>query len=134
MDRKLPRNEEVQRLIRLSDAARATLQEEATSLKLRLDFPARIKSSLKKHPTRWLVASLAVGFLVSGLFFRRRPVVTTEQKKNGLLLTLLGLALTAARPFAKVWLTDQVKNHLLGRPGILTAMAPRGRSEIQPPI
>ncbi len=133
MDRKLPRNEEVRRLIILSDAARVTLQDEAASLKIRLNIPARIKSSLKTHPTRWLLGSLVVGFLGSALF-RRRPATTVVEKHKGLLLTLLGLALTAARPLAKVWLTDQVKNHLLRHPGLFTAKALRGRSEIQPPI
>ena len=132
MDRKLSRNEEIRRLIALSEAARATLDDEVSTLKHRFDFPARIKSSLKQHPSGWLLGSLVSGFLGSALF-RRRPA-TVAQKNKGLLLTLLGLALTAGRPFAKVWLTDQVKNHLLGRPGIFAAKGPRGRSEFHTPI
>lgn len=132
MDRKLSRNEEIRRLIALGEAARANLHDEVSTLKLRFDFPARIKSSLKQHPSAWLLGSLVTGFLGSA-FFRRRPA-SVVQKNKGLLLTLLGLALTAARPFAKVWLTDQVKNHLLGRPGPFTAKGPRGQSDFQTPI
>lgn len=114
MDRKLPKNQEIERLIRLGAAARSCLGNEAVLLKQRLDVPARIHGSLKNHPAAWLFGSLASGFAAT-LLFRRKPAAV-EKKHRGLALTLLGLSLTAVRPFAKVWLTDQVKNYLAGQP------------------
>ncbi|MEY3896636.1 MAG: hypothetical protein RLZZ214_2156 [Verrucomicrobiota bacterium] len=112
MDRKLQQRQEIERLIRLSDSARSSLEDEAELLRQRLDVPARLRNSLKSHPTGWLVGSVASGFAASLLFGRRsqsQPV--PEKKRRGLPLTLLGLSLTAVRPFAKVWLTDQVKHY-----------------------
>ena len=117
MDRKLPPHQEIERLIRLSADSRACLTREVVAVKQRLDFPARIRGSLKGHPSAWLFGSLASGF-VGSLLFRRKPAVTGT-KHRGLMMTLLGLALTAARPFAKVWLADQVKLYLIKRPGTL---------------
>jgi hypothetical protein len=113
MDRKLPQNQEIERLIRASEASRSCLKDQVIELKRQLDFPARIQSSLKTHPTAWLFGSLASGF-VGSVLLRRKPVAA-EKKQRGLVLTLLGLALTAARPLAKVWLTDQLKGYLIGR-------------------
>jgi hypothetical protein len=110
MDRKLQQRQEIERLIRLSDSARAGLEAEAELLRQRLDVPARFRSSLKNHPTGWLVGSLASG-LAASLLFGRRPQVVAEKKRRGLPLTLLGLSLTAVRPLAKVWLTNQVKQY-----------------------
>lgn len=111
MDRKLPKDQEIERLIRRSDAARSCLEGEAVSFKRRLDVPARIRGSLKEHPVGWLLGSLASG-LAASLFLRFKPHAP-EQKRRGLPLTLLGLTFTAVRPMAKVWLADQVKNYLM---------------------
>ena len=117
MDRKLSPDSEIERLIRLSATSRACLTREVVAVKQRLDFPARIRGSLKGHPSAWLFGSLAFGF-VGSLLFRRKPAVTGK-KHRGWMMTLLGLALTAVRPFAKVWLADQVKLYLIKRPGAL---------------
>lgn len=120
MDRKLSKPEEIQRLIQLAAASRSCLGKEVAALKYKLDVPARMRDSLKRHPTGWLLGSLASGLLAS-LFFRRplfrRPktVVTEEKKHRSFPIAILGLTLTAIRPFAKIWLTDQVKNYLAGQ-------------------
>lgn len=107
MDRKFQENPEIQRLILLSQASRSFLGEEIIALRHKLDVPARLRDSLKNHPSTWLFGSLASG-LAASLLFRRRPAVA--KKRRGIPGTLLGLTLTAARPLAKVWLTDQLKN------------------------
>ena len=117
MDRKLPQNQEIERLIRQSAASRSCLANEMIAVQQRFNFPARIRGSLKSHPSAWLLGSLVSGFIAS--LFTRRKAVVTANKHRGLLATLLGLALTAARPFAKVWLTDQLQSHLLKRPGVI---------------
>lgn len=110
MDRKLPENQEIERLIRLGEAARSRLGDEAVWLKQRLDVPARIRGSLKEHPASWLLGSLASG-LAASVLFRLKPRAA-EKNQRSLPLTLLGLTFSAIRPMAKVWLTDQVKNYL----------------------
>jgi hypothetical protein len=116
MDRKIPKKQELERLIRLSEAARSCLEKEAFILKQRLDVPTRIRSSLKSHPAGWLAGSLASG-LAASLLFRHRPTKSAppEKKPRSLPLSLLGLTLTAARPLAKVWLTGQLKSYLTGQ-------------------
>jgi hypothetical protein len=110
MDRNLSNDKEIQRLIRLSESARVCLSREADLLKQRLDVPARLRSSLKENPTGWLFGSLGSGLAASLLF--RRKTRTVETKKRTLPQALIGLTLTAARPLAKIWLTDQVKGYL----------------------
>jgi hypothetical protein len=112
MDRKLQQRQEIERLIRQSESARCCLEDEAELLRQRLDVPARLRNSLKSHPTGWLVGSLASGLAASMLFGRRpQAQAVAGKKRRSLPLTLLGLSLTAVRPFAKVWLTDQVKHY-----------------------
>jgi len=96
-------------LIRLSGAARASLDSAAVSLKERLDIPSRLRDSLRSHPSGWLVGSLVSG-LAASLIFGRKPAAP-EKKRRSLPVALLGLSLTAVRPLAKVWLTDQVKQY-----------------------
>jgi len=100
-------------LIALSAASRSFLGEEALAAKQRFDIPARLRTSLKQHPTGWLMGSLASGLAASLLFRREKPA--NPEKRRGLPTVLLGLTLTAVRPLAKVWLTNQVKHHLVGR-------------------
>ncbi len=116
MDRKLSQSQEIERLICLSKAARCCLESEMISLKQRLDFPTRIRSSLKSHPIGWLAGSLMSG-LTASWFVRQRPTrpVASEKKPRSLALSLLGLTLTAARPLAKTWLAGQLKNYLSGQ-------------------
>jgi hypothetical protein len=111
MDRNLPEKPEIQRLIQLSAAARSCLKREATTLRHRLDIPSRVRSSLKDHPTGWILASLASGLAASFLLRRKPPPTTKRRAIPGI---LLGLTLTAARPLVKIWLGDQLKHWLAG--------------------
>jgi hypothetical protein len=113
MDRKLPENPEIQRLIQLSAAARCCLESQIIALKQRVDIPSRLRGSLAHHPASWMIGSLAAG-LATSLAFHRKP--STENKRRGIPATLLGLTLTAARPLVKVWLADQVKHWVAGKP------------------
>ena len=111
MDRKLPEDAEIQRLIRLSQASRRFLEAEVTVLKDRLDVPSRIRDSLKQHPSAWMAGSMVSGLFASALFRRKAPAT---KKPRGVPAILLGLTLTAARPMAKVWLANQLKQWLSG--------------------
>lgn len=132
MDRKLQQTEEIERLIRLSQTARSSLEVEAVSIRQRFDIPTRLKDSLKQHPTGWLVGSLVSGLAASMLFTRKAPV--REKKNRGLPLTLLGLSLTAVRPIAKVWLTDQVKQYFSAHRTDSATIPPQPRPPSTPHI
>lgn len=115
MDRKLSKNEELERLIRMADASRSVLGGEVLALKHKLDVPSRVKHSLKSHPTGWLFGSLASG-LAASLLFRRGGSPKSPKKRRSFPVATLGLILTLVRPFAKVWATDLLKSYLLGEP------------------
>jgi hypothetical protein len=128
MDRKL-QQQEIQRLILLGDRARSTMEIGVISLKKQLDVPARIRGSLKTQPIGWLLGSMAAGLVISRLLAPK--AAPDPKKKRGLPITLLGLTLTAVRPFAKVWLADQVKNYLAGQPFKPTAIRPQAGTSTQ---
>ena len=109
MDRKLQQRQEIERLMRVSESARSTLDDAALMLRQKLDFPTRIRGSLKSHPAGWLVGSLASGLAASWIFSRKPS--PTEKKHRSLPMKLLGLSLTAVQPMARVWLSNQVKNY-----------------------
>lgn len=111
MDRKPQQNPEIQRLIELGTSARGSLSHEAAVLRQRFDLPSRLRRSLTDHPSAWVMGALGSGLAVS-LLFRRQPA--TAKKHRGFPATLLALALTTARPLAKIWLGDQLKNLLAG--------------------
>jgi hypothetical protein len=107
MDRKHSEQAQVERLIRLSAASRGRLGVEVAAIKHRFDIPSRIRGALSAHPTTWLFGSMASGMAAS-LFFRRRPAAKSKLPGGGIFGTLLGLVLTAAKPVAKVWLSQQL--------------------------
>lgn len=129
MDRKISHQQETERLIRIAEIARTRLGNDAHALVERLDVVSRVRTSLKTHPKGWLLGGLATGFATSALF-RRRPAAPAKTiKSRNLALTLLGLTLTAVRPLAKVWLTDQLGNYFKGRSGVLQ---PKSSRPVQP--
>ena len=117
MAQELSEDQELQRLIRQAEAARVSLKRDVTQLKAKLDVRSRIRKSLRIHPSVWLVGSLFTGFATS-LVFRRSPKEKKlGRRRRGLLATLLGLALTAGRPLAKVWVSKQLKGYISGQSG-----------------
>lgn len=110
MDRELPKDQQIEQLIRQGRNARLFLGNEAAALRQKLDVPARLRSSLKSHPTGWLFGSAASG-LAASLLLRRKPAPSSKQDR-GMPFKILGLILTLVRPMAKLWLSGQVKNYL----------------------
>ncbi len=98
----------------MGGSARGLLGAQAARMKRSLDVPARVRGSLKQHPTGWLVAALSAGIMVSSLLRRRSSSSPLVKKHRSVPIAVVGLALTAFRPFLKMWLTDQVKNYLIG--------------------
>lgn len=112
MAREIPVSQEIRELIRSSEAARAVLGTEIHALKYKLDVPSRLRDSLKNHPSGWLGGSLVAGMAGSLLFRRKSKRQKAEVKKKGVMGVLLGLALAAARPAAKVWLAGRLKDFI----------------------
>jgi hypothetical protein len=118
MDPKPLQNPEIERLIRLSAESRAHLAVATAALREKLDVPARLRSSLKRHPSTWLFGSLASGFVVSLLFGSKRSERSSSEaspapkRPKSLPAAAVGLALTAARPLAKHWLSKQAEKWL----------------------
>lgn len=113
MDRKTAEKSEVERLIRLSAAARSRLAIDAATLREKLDVPARIRHSLHDKPGMWLTGSIVSGLAASMLFRRKKS--TRPEKSRGFAGTLLGLTLTTARPLLKIWLGDALRKWLTHR-------------------
>jgi hypothetical protein len=107
MDRKSSEKAEIERLIRLSQSARACLQSESARIKQRFDIPERIRGSLGAHPFSWLCGSLASGLVASQFLRRRKPAPPVKNRSS--LGWLLGLTLTALQPLARVWLSRQME-------------------------
>lgn len=124
MAQQLSRHQEIELLIRSSETARAYLSAEVHTLKDKLDVPARLRDSLRSHPTGWLFGSVASG-LAASLLFRRKTAAAGPKKSRSLYASLLGLTLTAAQPLAKIWLSGQVKNYLAGHLAPSTTRNPR---------
>lgn len=112
MAREIPVSEEIRKLIRTSEAARAVLGTEIRGLKHKLDVPSRLRDSLKNHPSGWLGGSLVTGMIGSLMFRRKAKREKAAAKKKGLLGVLLTLALAAARPALKVWLAGRLKDFI----------------------
>ena len=123
----------IQQLIQLGDEARSGVAREASSLRSRFDVTARFRESLKRRPTVWVIGSMAVGLLAAGLLRRKLPdQEVPAKKKRGLPMVLFGLTLTAVRPFAKVWLADQVRNYLTAQMGRQASPRPNNHTPSQP--
>lgn len=131
MDRKL-QNQEIRRLIELGASARSGIQREAAVLKQRIHFPSRIRGAVRQHPTGWILGAVGTGMTLSRLLFRSRKTKSAEVARKSFPMVALGLTLTAIRPFAKVWLADQVKRYLAGQLGTQFGRQSRPPSNQQP--
>ncbi len=116
MDRKYQQNPEILRLLARSAAARSAIQTEVDKLKQRLNVAGRLRDSLRSKPSSWLLGSTAAGLAAGILFPRfRRASPSSPLRGKSTALRLLGLAWSAAQPFAKVWLANQLRSWLAHR-------------------
>ena len=112
MARNTHQKADIQALIHQAALSRSLLSGEVASLRKKLDLPHRIRASLKENPSKWLLGSMASGLFASSLFRRKPKKEAAPKKHRGLLLTVAGLGVSALQPFARIWLTNQVKNYL----------------------
>lgn len=87
------------------------------SLKRQLDLPTRLKDSLSKKPTKWLLGSSAIGLASTLLLPRLRscdPKPRISQNRTGGMVTRLVWKIS--RPLIKKWLTQKLTQLLTGPP------------------
>ncbi len=111
MARNAEEEKQIGELIRQSAAARSHLGDQALKLRRNLDIPARVRGSLGGHPGRWMAGSLFSGMAASFLL-RRKPKHAPPASK-GLLLAILAMLASAAKPLVKAWLAGCLKELLL---------------------
>ncbi len=124
---------ELERLIRISEASRLRLSDAHSAFKNRLNAPARLAGSLKAEPSKWIGGSLVAGFLASRLFgSKKKPSgrVKEVKKQRNFLFGTLALAAAVAKPVARIYATNLVKDYLGKRfhSGIAARHMPRSIS------
>jgi soluble lytic murein transglycosylase-like protein len=108
-----PATPEIRELIARGEAARARLTSTVLAVRAKLDAPARVRQSLRAHPTAWLAGAVATGLVTSRLIFRRRPRKSMlSNKSSSIPVFLLKLAFNAVSPALKIWLLAQAKSWL----------------------
>ncbi|MDP4625389.1 MAG: hypothetical protein NWT08_09660 [Akkermansiaceae bacterium] len=118
-------NPDLGELIRRSDAARASLSQSGTALKQKLNFAGRAKDAVIKEPAKAIGGSLVAGFILKKLLFRKKKTsskafeqvakISHLKKERGLLLGLLALLGTLAKPAVKMYATKLLKDYLKRR-------------------
>lgn len=104
---------EIAELIRASDAARARLSTAGIELQRKFDVRSRIGSFVKDHSVSLIGGSMLTGLAASFLLRpRKRSLQTSRFKRRGLLATLFVFLLGATKPFAKIYLTNLLKDYL----------------------
>lgn len=127
----IDKNQEIQRLIRLSEESRTILTSEFFTFRQRLDVQSRLRHSIKQKPSQWLLGGLASGIAASFIFRRKAPRVKSTPGRN-LPVAMLGIAFAALRPFIQSWAIKYTKDYLAGKSiSISTPSARMARS--QPP-
>ena len=112
---------EIAELIRRSETARLQLSDAHAALKDKLNVPARLKESLKAEPKKWMGGSLVAGLLFSRMFRSRKPQqekVQQVRKQRNILLGALALLVSLAKPAAKIYATNLLREYFqrkLGR-------------------
>ena len=110
MARESTEEAQIQELIQASSQARIQLSSKVGRIRRSLDVPAKVYGSLRKKPKTWLLGSMAAG-MISSLALGKLP---RRDRKSGLRSKLkrkaLSLTLTAARPIAKVWLANKLRD------------------------
>ena len=101
--------------------ARARITADFGALRRDLDFPARAKSAVMKHPAAWVGGATLVGVLLSKLPARKKKAVVhrdgAEAKivsagKTGLLLGALKIAFDLSRPVITKWASQRVADYM----------------------
>ena len=103
--------------------ARCRIGANLGALRRDLDFPARAKSAVMKHPAAWVGGATLLGVLLAKLPARKKKTVVhhggVEAKivgagKAGLLLGALKIAFDLSRPAITKWASRRVADYMDG--------------------
>ena len=103
--------------------ARRRLGENFGALRRDLDFPARAKNAVMKHPAAWVGGATLFGVLLAKLPVRKKKTSIqhggVEAKmvsagKTGLLLGALKIAFDLSRPALAKWASQRVADYMDG--------------------
>ena len=106
--------------------ARSRLTVNLGALRRALDFPARMKGAVLKHPAAWVGGAALFGILLAKLPTRRKKIVVTADGKpakistagkSGLLLGALKIAFDLSRPALAKWAGQRVADYMDGAKG-----------------
>ena len=101
--------------------ARSRIGANLGALRRDLDFPARAKAAVLKHPAAWVGGATLLGMLLAGLPGRRKKAVGKHSgaetkiaavEKTGLLLGALKIAFDLSRPALAKWASRRVADYL----------------------
>ena len=99
---------EIQELIRLSEEARSQLGQKIGKYRMALKVPGKMVGAMRRSPKFWLFGSMAAGLGASVLL---GSMPKRGKKKRSLVRKMaVALTLTAAKPIAKMWLTNKLKD------------------------
>ena len=103
--------------------ARCRIGANLGALRRDLDFPARAKNAVMKHPAAWVGGATLLGVLLAKLPARKKKTVVhhdgVEAKivsagKTGLLLGALKIAFDLSRPAITKWASRRVADYMDG--------------------
>ena len=103
--------------------ARTRITADLGALRRDLDFPARARHAVMRHPAAWVGGATLLGVLLSRLAARKKTVAVrgrgTEAKiakagQAGLLLGALKIAFDLSRPVITKWASRRVADYLDG--------------------
>ena len=103
--------------------ARARIGTSLGALRRDLDFPARVKNAVFKHPRAWAGGAALIGVLMARLPARKKKVAPSKKNteaqivgagKAGLLLGALKIAFDLSRPALAKWASQRVADYMHG--------------------
>ena len=104
--------------------ARRRLGVNLGALRHDLDFPARAKSAVMKHPAAWISGATLLGMVLARLPARRKKAAAGHSgaaskiatvEKTGLLLGALKIAFDLSRPALAKWASRRVADYMDSR-------------------
>jgi hypothetical protein len=109
MDRNAAEETRILNLLQEAQQVRSRIGSGIGALRTRLDPVARLRGSLRQHPSAWMIGSLVAGLGARLLLRRPAPIARVF---GGPLGAVLGLAMTTVRPLVKVWLANRLREWL----------------------
>ena len=103
--------------------ARRRITADFGALRRDLDFPARAKRAVFRHPRAWVGGASLVGLLLARLPSRKKAAPVSRKNteaqivgagKAGLLLGALKIAFDLSRPVITKWASQRVADYLNG--------------------